>query len=75
MRASSAHGRRHFCGDCGTGLFHTNDVVVEGLIDVQSATLDDPSAIAAPECQAQTAERIGRRDAGLHSRAFERTPE
>ena len=43
--ASSEHGRRLFCGACGTGLFYTNDVVFPGMIDVQSATLDDPDAI------------------------------
>lgn len=74
VRASSAHGRRHFCGDCGTGLFYTNDVVFEGLIDVQSATLDEPDAIMAPTAQVQTAERIGWLQAGLASHAFERYP-
>ena len=24
--ASSEHGRRHFCGDCGTGLFYTSAI-------------------------------------------------
>ena len=56
--ASSEHGRRLFCGACGTGLFYTNDVVFPGMIDVQSATLDDPDAIPL-QAQIQTAERIG----------------
>ncbi len=55
--ASSEHGRRHFCPDCGTGLFYTNDVVFQGMTDVQSATLDDPAALP-PTAQIQTAERI-----------------
>jgi hypothetical protein len=55
--ASSEHGRRHFCGDCGTGLFYTNAAIFQGQTDVQSATLDDPGALA-PEAQIQTAERI-----------------
>ena len=42
--ASSEHGRRHFCGDCGTGLFYTNAEMLPGIIDVQSATYDDPNA-------------------------------
>ena len=25
--ASSEHGRRHFCGTCGTGLFYTNEAI------------------------------------------------
>ena len=56
--ASSEHGRRHFCGDCGTGLFYTNEAIFPGQIDVQSATLDDPDLIPAG-AQIQIAERIG----------------
>ena len=56
--ASSEHGRRLFCGACGTSLFYTNEVVFPGMIDVQSATLDDPDAIPL-QAQIQTAERIG----------------
>ena len=43
--ASSEHGRRHFCADCGTGLFYTNEAVFPGQIDVQTGTLDDPDLI------------------------------
>ncbi|MGC6401434.1 GFA family protein [Sphingomonas sp. FW199] len=57
--ASSEHGRRHFCGRCGTGLFYTNDAIFPGKIDVQSATLDDPDALAGPFGHIQIAERIG----------------
>ena len=56
--ASSEHGRRHFCGECGTGLFYTNEAVFPGQIDVQSGTLDDPDLIPAG-AQIQVAERIG----------------
>jgi hypothetical protein len=55
--ASSELGRRHFCPDCGTGLFYTNDIVFPGQTDVQSATLDDPAALP-PTAQIQTADRI-----------------
>jgi len=55
---SSEHGRRHFCADCGTGLFYTNAIIFPDLTDVQSATLDDPNALPA-KAQIQTAERIG----------------
>ncbi len=71
--ASSEHGRRHFCGDCGTGLFYTNEAIFPGQIDIQTATLDDPDRIPA-QVQIQTAERIGwmaRLDA---IPAFERYP-
>ena len=54
--ASSEHGRRHFCGECGTGLFYTSEAIFPGQIDVQSATLDDPGLIPA-QVQIQTAER------------------
>lgn len=55
--ASSEHGRRHFCGDCGTGLFYTNDVVLPGITDIQSGTLDDPDALPA-QVHIQVADRI-----------------
>ena len=44
---SSKDGRRHFCADCGTGLFYVNAVILPGIIDIQSATYDDPNAIPA----------------------------
>ncbi len=54
---SSANGRRHFCPACGTGLFYTNEFVLPGIIDIQSATYDDPGAIPA-RAHVQIAERI-----------------
>jgi hypothetical protein len=54
--ASSEHGRRHFCADCGTGLFYTNKEYLPGIIDVQIATLDTPEAIP-PQARVQIAER------------------
>ena len=71
--ASSEHGRRLFCGACGTSLFYTNDVVFPGMIDVQSATLDDPDAIPL-QAQIQTAERIGWMGHLGDLPAFERYP-
>lgn len=56
--ASSEQGRRQFCGECGTGLFYVNEAALPGLIDIQSATLDDPDALP-PQAQIQVAERIG----------------
>lgn len=38
---SSANAVRQFCPVCGTGLFYYNEVVLAGLVDIQSATLDD----------------------------------
>jgi hypothetical protein len=71
--ASSEHGRRHFCADCGTGLFFTNAVVLPGTIDVQSATYDDPQAIPA-RAHIQTAERIGWMETVHELPTFERYP-
>ena len=33
---------RDFCADCGTGLFYINANILPGIIDIQSATYDDP---------------------------------
>ena len=54
---SSEHGRRLFCGACGTGLFYVNEAMLPGMIDVQSGTLDTPEALP-PGAQIQTAERL-----------------
>ncbi len=53
---SSGDSFRQFCGQCGTGLFYTNETFLPGRVDVQSATLDDPSAFP-PSVQVQTAEQ------------------
>ncbi|RDC60205.1 hypothetical protein HME9302_01405 [Alteripontixanthobacter maritimus] len=55
--ASSESGRRHFCVQCGTGLFYSNAEMLLGLVDVQSATLDEPENIL-PEAHIQVADRI-----------------
>lgn len=57
VHASAEHARRHFCDHCGTGLFYYNETMLPGLVDVQSATLDDPEAIP-PSDQIQVAERV-----------------
>jgi hypothetical protein len=56
--SSSEHGRRHFCPDCGSGLFYTNAQVLPGIIDIQSGTYDNPDAVPA-QAHIQVAERIG----------------
>lgn len=71
--ASSDHGRRHFCGACGAGLFYTSSVVFPGMTDVQSATLDDPDALAL-QMQIQTADRIGWMATAHDLPAFDRYP-
>lgn len=54
---SSQHGRREFCPNCGTGLFYRNAMILPGIIDIQSGTLDEPNSLPA-RCHIQTAERI-----------------
>jgi hypothetical protein len=71
--ASSQNAQRHFCGACGTSLFYTNESTFPGMIDVQSATLDDPGALPL-QVQVQTAERIGWMEHLAEVPAFERYP-
>jgi hypothetical protein len=71
--ASSQAGRRYFCADCGTGLFFSNDVVLPGLLDIQSATYDDPDAVPA-QAHIQVADRIGWMQRAHELREFERYP-
>ncbi len=56
-RNSSGASIRSFCAHCGTGLFFRNEEALPGLIDIQSATLDNPDALV-PQAQIQVAERI-----------------
>lgn len=55
---SSEHALRYFCVQCGTGLFYSNAELLPGMVDVQSATLDEPGE-APPQAHIQVAERIG----------------
>lgn len=73
-RASSEHGRRYFCPDCGTGLFYTSETYLPGLIDIQTATLDEPDRIFPPSAQVQVAERIGWVAEAHAAPAFDRYP-
>ena len=70
---SSEHAVRQFCPECGTGLFYLNEQVFPGMIDVQSATLDDPDRIPV-QAQIQTAERIGWMEKAHELPSFERYP-
>lgn len=54
---SSGTAMRSFCSDCGTGLFYRNEPILPGIVDIQSATLDDPNALP-PTQQFQIAERL-----------------
>jgi hypothetical protein len=70
---SSEQGRRHFCPDCGTGLFYTNAEILPGIIDIQSATYDNPDAVPA-RAHIQIAERIGWMARAHELPVFERYP-
>lgn len=70
---SSQHGRRQFCPDCGTGLFYSNASVLPGLIDVQSATYDEPDAVPA-RIHIQVAERISWMEHAHELTKYERYP-
>jgi hypothetical protein len=48
---------RFFCAQCGTGLFYRNAEMLPGIIDIQSATLDDAGPLP-PGAQIQCAERL-----------------
>ena len=70
---SSGTAMRSFCPDCGTGLFYRNAVILPGIVDVQSATLDDPDALP-PGVQIQVAERLHWMQQAHELPAFERFP-
>ncbi len=74
-RASSDHGRRYFCPECGTGLFYTSEKYLPGLIDLQTATLDEPDRVGAPSAQVQMADRIGWMADAHALPAFDRYPQ
>ena len=71
--ASSEHGRRHFCANCGTGLFYVNEHAMPGIIDIQSGTYDDPDVVP-PVVHIQIAERIGWMARAHELPVFERFP-
>jgi hypothetical protein len=71
---SSGETWRQFCGTCGTGLFYVNEHYLPGKIDLQTITLDDPSALP-PSAQVQVADAP---TWSLHMhelRAYQRYPE
>ncbi|WP_121115582.1 GFA family protein [Croceibacterium ferulae] len=49
--------QRHFCARCGTGLFFVNGDMLPGIVDIQSATLDDAATLP-PAAQIQCAEQL-----------------
>jgi hypothetical protein len=70
---SSGTSMRSFCPECGTGLWFRNQEVLPGIVDIQTATLDNPEAYP-PEVHIQTAERIGWMKAAHSLPEFARYP-
>ena len=71
--ASSPGATREFCGACGTGLFYRNEEMLPGIIDVQSATLDEPEKFT-PAAHIQVAERLPWMETAQALPTFERFP-
>ena len=55
---SSGASMRSFCPKCGTGVYFRNAETLPGIVDIQTATLDDPDALP-PEAHIQVGDRIG----------------
>lgn len=70
---SSGASMRYFCPTCGSGLYFVNEEALPGLIDIQSATLDDPDALT-PQVQIQVAERVNWMTGITDMPEFERFP-
>ncbi len=70
---SSGSAMRSFCPKCGSGLYYRNAELLPGIVDIQSATLDDPDALP-PGAHIQTAERLGWIENAHSLPAFERFP-
>ena len=70
---SSGSAMRSFCPKCGSGLYYRNAEYLPGIVDIQSATLDDPEALP-PGAHIQKAERLGWMETAHSLPAFERFP-
>lgn len=62
-----------FLRTCGTGLYFINEEMLPGIVDIQSATLDDAHDHP-PGAQIQTAERLGYMADLANLAEFERYP-
>ncbi len=72
--ASSEHGRRKFCPQCGTSLFYENAAALPDLLDVQAATLDNADA-APPRAHIQMADALHYFETLANLPKFDRFPE
>ncbi len=60
---SSGNSIRSFCPKCGTGIAYRNEEFLPGIVDIQSATLDDPDP-----CPLVRIFRLPNGSAGWHRR-------
>jgi hypothetical protein len=70
---SSGKTMRSFCPDCGSGLFYRNEEFLPGIVDIQSASFDDPAALP-PFGHIQVAEQIGWMNTAHELPKFDRYP-
>ena len=70
---SSGSAMRSFCPRCGTDITYRNTEMLPGIVDIQSATLDDPTVFPL-QCHIQTAERIDWMEGAHTLPAFKRFP-
>ena len=54
---SSGGVQRHFCGECGTSRFYFNEPAMPGVVDILTATFDDP-ANHPPQLHVQMADAL-----------------
>ncbi|MFN3620442.1 GFA family protein [Sphingorhabdus sp.] len=71
---SSGAAMRSFCPSCGTGIAYRNAEMLRGIVDIQAATLDNPSVFPL-QCHIQTADRIDWMTNAAALPEFERYPE
>ena len=64
---------RHFCAACGTSLFYFNEAMLPGLVDILTATLDDPESYP-PQLHVQMADALPWEAALDELPRFERYP-
>jgi hypothetical protein len=70
---SSGTAYRLFCARCGTGIAYRNAEMLPGIIDIQSATLDNPDVFPAG-AHIQVAERISWMTTAHELPVFDRYP-
>jgi len=71
--AGKEGAERLFCENCGTGIAYKNANILPGMIDIQTATLDQPEAYI-PEMNIQLAEQISWEKVAHKMPGFDRFP-